>query len=214
MGGEIAVESAPGEGSTFEFTAAFPLPTRATVPNRSARLANVRVLIVDDNAVNRGILEGQLLRWGMQPASVDGGEAAIRGAHRRARRAAHRSSWCCSTRRCPTWTASTWPREWPREPALAGTTIMMLTSGGRYGDSTRCRELGIAAYLTKPVKQADLFDGDLPCTRRRDDGPPRVVAAPIPATDAVRRARDPARRGQRRQSAGRGRPARAARTHA
>jgi CheY-like chemotaxis protein len=45
-----------------------------------------------------------------------------------------------------------------QHPELAGATIMMLTSGGQYGDATRCRELGISAYLTKPVKQSDLFD--------------------------------------------------------
>ena len=60
------------------------------------------------------------------------------------------------------------------EPTLAGTTIMMLTSGGRYGDSTRCRELGIATYLTKPVKQADLFDG---ICRALDGGDRRAVAS-------------------------------------
>jgi CheY-like chemotaxis protein len=62
-------------------------------------------------------------------------------------------------------------------PELSGSTIMMLSSGGEYGDASRCRELGIAAYLTKPVKQSDLFDAisrivDGTVSRRVDDAQP------------------------------------------
>jgi CheY-like chemotaxis protein/HPt (histidine-containing phosphotransfer) domain-containing protein len=75
-------------------------------------------------------------------------------------------------------------------PELAGATIMMLTSGGQYGDTARCRELGISSYLTKPVKQADLFsaicqalDGSAPATAKR-----ALQAQPLlPVSTGVRR---------------------------
>ena len=188
MGGEIAVTSAPGAGSTFEFTAAFPVAAGANVPNRSARLTNVRALIVDDNAANRGIFEGQLLRWGMQPVSVDGGEAAIQALTAAAARGTPFQVVLLDAQ-MPDVDGFEVAARMAAEPALTGSTIMMLTSGGRYGDSTRCRELGIATYLTKPVKQADLFDGICRALDGATIRPTRVVAAPTPVTDGVRRAR-------------------------
>jgi two-component system, sensor histidine kinase and response regulator len=76
-----------------------------------------------------------------------------------------------------------------RRPELTGATIMMLTSSGKYGDAVRCRELGIAAYLTKPVKSDDLFEAIIkvlnvePREARRKAGSPITVrpASPAPA---------------------------------
>jgi two-component system sensor histidine kinase/response regulator len=188
MGGEIAITSAPGEGSTFEFSATFPLAAAASVSIRPARLTNVRALIVDDNAVNRGIFEGQLLRWGMQPVSVDSGEAAIRALTAAAAKGTPFQVVLLDAQ-MPDLDGFDVAARVAAEPVLAGTTILMLTSGGRYGDSMRCRELGITTYLTKPVKQADLFDGICRALDGGIVGPSRIVAAPILATDAVRRAR-------------------------
>ena len=69
-----------------------------------------------------------------------------------------------------------------RRPELAGLTIMMLTSGGRYGDSARCRELGISAYLPKPVKQSDLFDAICGALDGPQEAAPKRVPAPVSYT--------------------------------
>src|SRR5207248_1615623 len=78
MGGRIAVDGAPGQGSTFSFTVA--LEAAAAPPARPAEPECVRglaVLVVDDNATNRRILEETLTAWGMRPTCVEGGEQAL-----------------------------------------------------------------------------------------------------------------------------------------
>src|SRR5207248_8595115 len=114
-------------------------------------------LIVDDNAVNRSIFESQLLRWGMQPVSVGGGEAAM-DALANASRDGMPFRLVLLDAQMPGIDGFDVAAHVVSRPELAGTTIMMLTSGGRYGDSARCHQLGIATYLHKPVKQSDLFD--------------------------------------------------------
>jgi CheY-like chemotaxis protein len=64
---------------------------------------------------------------------------------------------------------------------------MMLTSGGRYGDSARCRELGISSYLSKPVKQSDLFDAICCALDGTTEAPPKRVIAPIASAEPIRR---------------------------
>src|SRR5205823_5467187 len=64
---------------------------------------------------------------------------------------------------------------------LAGATIMMLTSGGQYGDASKCRDFGVAAYLTKPVKQTDLFDAICVALGKATASNGRAAAAPAPA---------------------------------
>jgi two-component system, sensor histidine kinase and response regulator len=74
-----------------------------------------------------------------------------------------------------------------RRGDLAGLTIMMLTSGGRDGDSARCRELGISTYLSKPVKQSDLFNAMCGALEGKQEAAPKRVPAPIASTDQIRR---------------------------
>ena len=108
MGGTINVESEPGRGSTFVFTAHFARQARTTDKTVAAPptpfLYNLPVLIVDDNATNRDILEQWLRSWQTEPLAVGDGMAAI-SALRVATPAANRSRWCCSTPACPKWTA-------------------------------------------------------------------------------------------------------------
>jgi two-component system, sensor histidine kinase and response regulator len=158
MGGEIAVQSEPDRGSTFSFTLVLDTAvSRTTILTIERRLESVRVLIVDDNAVNRQVFEAQAIHWGMTPVAVPGGREAL-AALTEAKRAGQPFDLVLLDAQMPELDGFEVAGRIAERTDLTGATIMMLTSGGQYGDASRCRELGVAAYLTKPVKQSDLFD--------------------------------------------------------
>jgi signal transduction histidine kinase/CheY-like chemotaxis protein len=157
MGGTLSLDSTPGQGSTFHFTAAFEI---AEVPERETRageLVGVRALIVDDNAINRRIFVDTLSRWKMRPTAVSGGQEAVE-ALMSAVRTADPFVLVLLDANMPDLDGFAVAEEIRYHQELAGATIMMLTSSGQYGDAARCRELGVGTYLTKPIKQADLLE--------------------------------------------------------
>jgi two-component system sensor histidine kinase/response regulator len=186
MGGHIVVHSTPGEGSIFEFSIGFNLTGDATTPQHTTRLHNVRTLIVDDNTVNRSIFESQLLRWGMQPAAVRGGKEAIESLSTAARQGVPFRLMLLDAQ-MPVVDGFDVAAEVARRPELAGIIIMMLTSGGRFGDTARCKELGISTYLSKPVKQSDLFDAICRALEGTTEAPQKRTAVPIAPSERVRR---------------------------
>ena len=118
----------------------------------------MRVLVVDDNATNRQILEKILIHWRMRPSAVDGakaGLALLKQAQGSQGPVCPDDYW---TGICRKWTGSCWWSRFEKTPELAGLVTVMLTSGGHRGDGARCAELGIAAYLMKPVLQSDLLE--------------------------------------------------------
>jgi PAS domain S-box-containing protein len=158
MDGEIGVRSVEGEGSTFWFTARFEKQPEGTmVEQPNVELENLRILVVDDNATNRQILKHQVESWGMMHEEANGGEHALKLLRRAAQRN-EQFDLVVLDLMMPGMDGFELARRIKSEPALAGVQLVMLTSFGERGDATRSRELGIAAYLTKPVRQSQLFD--------------------------------------------------------
>ncbi len=160
MGGDIWVESDFGSGSTFHFTSWFDLPAPGQVEPMHPRpivVSGTRVLVVDDNETNRRILEEMLLNWGMVPVTVSDVPSAL-GALREAFLAGEMFPLVLTDANMPDHDGFTLAERVKQDSELSSTVIMMLTSGDRPGDISRCNELSVAAYLLKPVKQSELFD--------------------------------------------------------
>ena len=173
MGGQIGVHSLPGQGSTFTFTARFhrgsTMPGQQT-PKPPVSLENLPVLIVDDNATNRQILLEILSNWRMRPEAVNSAGAAMI-ALEEARQAGRPFALVLLDAHMPEMDGFMLAEKIRQSPEFAGATVMMLTSGGQMGDVARCRELGIAAYLMKPITQSDLFDSVVTALRLAFAGP-------------------------------------------
>ncbi len=158
MGGRIWVASEPGKGSSFHFVAHFQRPLHApAVPPSSGTLRGLRVLVVDDNAVNRTILSEVLTSWDMKPTAV---EDAGRGLA--AMRAAVDEGWpfqlVLTDAMMPGVDGFAFAQQVSADPRLAGVKLMMLTSAGIHASRERTTGHGIVAQLLKPVKQSDLLD--------------------------------------------------------
>ncbi len=160
MGGELSVESEPGRGSTFSFVvdlAVEPDLRAGPLPRAGDRLQGARTLVVDDHATNRHILRDMLSSAGALVEEAADAAAAL-GALRRAHQAGAPYDLVVSDVQMPERDGFELAREIRSDPALRDTTIMLLTSGGQRGDGQRCRELGIAAYLHKPVSRVELME--------------------------------------------------------
>jgi len=163
MHGRIWVESELNKGSRFHFTAHFGLqkvPARTIVPRDPATLRNMRVLVVDDNATNRQILLKILASWDCRPLAVDSGAKAIT-ALREAQGLARKFPLILVDAQMPEMDGFELVESIKRNPKWRTATIMMLSSAAQHGDAQRCRELGVAAYLTKPIRQGELLDAVL-----------------------------------------------------
>ena len=163
MGGRIWVESEVGHGSRFYCELPFQVragTSRQAPPRELGHLRGLSVLVVDDNATNRRILEDILTNWGMRPTLVDGGIAAL---HAMERSTAEGKPFALALLdfQMPDMDGFEVAAKIQARVELGPTTIMMLSSVGQRGDAARCKELGVAAYLTKPVRQSVLLDAIL-----------------------------------------------------
>ena len=156
MGGRISVESEPGAGSTFHFTVAVDIGAAPETLRAGSSPPRLNVLIVDDNDVNRRIFAEQVRRWGMTSTAVSNGRAAV-AALTSAARSDRAFELVLLDVNMPEMDGFAVAAEIAARPEWAGVTVIMLTSSGDYGDQSRCAELGIRAYLAKPVYAADLL---------------------------------------------------------
>jgi CheY-like chemotaxis protein len=161
MGGEIWVESEPGRGSAFHFTARLRAAESGPVviyplapPDRSA---GIRVLIVDDNRSHRGILRRLLTQWGMKPTSAQSGEEALVQL-RAARTSGDPYKLVLIDSQMPGMDGFVLIDRIQRLPGTSPATIMMLNAGGQRGEAARCAESGVSAHLLKPVRPLLLHD--------------------------------------------------------
>jgi two-component system sensor histidine kinase/response regulator len=188
MGGQITVNSVPGQGSTFAFTARFglrPHPPETTLASPPVVLRDLPVLIVDDNATNRHILEEWLRGYAMEPTVADNARAAmavlLRGVAQ-----GRPYPLVLLDGRMPDIDGLALAAQIRQQAELSATRLILLTSGDRPGDLARARQLGISANLLKPLQQRELMETILR-VMGHEGGPeglltsPPVVQPPLPA---------------------------------
>jgi two-component system sensor histidine kinase/response regulator len=160
MGGRIGVESHPGRGSTFWFTARFGKQAERTMaprPVQDSFLHGVRVLIVDDNETNRTILHHQLSAWGMTDECAAGAPEALVKL-REAAMNGRPFPLAVLDMQMPDMDGLMLAQAIKADQALASTRLIIMTSLGQRHDCTTLQASGVARCLTKPVKQIQLFE--------------------------------------------------------
>jgi PAS domain S-box-containing protein len=182
MNGELWVESAVGSGSVFHFSLKFKAleitPSAAYEQRTPVNLEGMPVLVIDDNATNRRILEEMLVGFGMKPTLVNGASPAL-VAVQVANNLGAPFPLTIVDAQMPEIDGFELSERIAKLVGVNKPIIMMLSSLGRRGDAERCRQIGISAYLKKPIKQSELFSAiqaTLGMTEKRIDACTLVTA--------------------------------------
>ncbi|MCA1652072.1 MAG: response regulator, partial [Acidobacteria bacterium] len=178
--GRLWLESEVGRGSTFHFTARFSRQAVSAPGPEPVLLRSLPVLVVDDNATNRRVLDEMLRSWHMEPTTVHSGDAAL-AAVQRAAEEGRPFPLLLVDGHMPEMDGFTLAQELKASSDAADARVIMLTSAGQPEDAALCDRLGIARYLTKPVKQSDLLDAITDVlTSRPQEGVVNPEPSPIP----------------------------------
>jgi signal transduction histidine kinase/CheY-like chemotaxis protein/HPt (histidine-containing phosphotransfer) domain-containing protein len=178
MHGEIGIESEVGKGTIFRFTARFKLQPKPAANRRESQqdyLQGLRVLVVDDNETNRFILQEITSVWGMKPAGASGVDEAI-ATLERAQSIGKPIQLVLTDMYMPRrdgFALIEWLRS---KPEYADVKVMILSSGPTAEHRARAKEMHVASYMTKPVRQSTLFDAIATAI-----GPAEMLPA-VPAT--------------------------------
>ena len=181
MRGEISVQSKEGEGSTFRFTGWFGNATsltnavNRTIETSLSRLRVLRVLIVDDDAMSRQIMQRQIASWGMIVEAF----AVPSDAHMALLAAAERGEAfdiAFIDMRMPTIDGFSLGRAILSEPVLKGIRLIMVTAFDDREAARAAIDCGFSAFLAKPIKQSSLLDCIVSVIDRQQD-----VVRPAPA---------------------------------
>jgi two-component system, sensor histidine kinase and response regulator len=181
MEGKIWVESVEGQGSTFHFLTRLGLQKDGAIPALPIEVGSLHdrpVLVVDDHRTNRSILAEVLAGWRMKPTLVESAPAAIQ-AIQQAHAAGNPFALLLLDNHMPGVDGYQLAAQIRENVEAAGAIIMMLTSGDE-GDATRCRELGIAANLLKPISQSALLDAIVRALAApsQESTPPPLITRP------------------------------------
>jgi two-component system sensor histidine kinase/response regulator len=183
MGGSLWVESELGKGTVFHFTVRLDLPqapfkqTLSRTLEACPTLLGMRVLVVDDNATNRRILQDTLLHWRMRPVVVDGGPDAFVALQRSVQENDPFRLVLLDVN-MPDMDGFEVALRIKEQSRFASATILMLTSSNQTSEASRSRKIGVAAYLVKPVLQRELFEAILRSLRLADFDPSHDAARP------------------------------------
>ena len=190
MQGRVWVESVVNQGSTFHFLARFGVSSEEALASNSTiyppMLQGLTVLVVDDNATNRRILVEILNNWSMKPTAVSSVAEAVDELKRMAN-SGNPYGLILTDASMPDVDGFTLARRIQENRVLCRSMVMMLTSGDRPGDLRRCEELGVAAYLIKPIKQSELLDAILVAV----GGQSSLTGTQEPPATAVRKSSAP-----------------------
>jgi len=190
MGGRIWLESEPGHGSQFHFTVRMKISDKKIAIGTVAPpefLRGVKVLVVDDNRTNQRILNGMLTRWEMLPTALESGEEALKELSA-ARKESEPYGLIVTDMHMPKMDGFELVERIRQRPELSTAVIMMLTSAGHRGDAERCKELGVSAYLLKPIRQTELREAIARILGARE----QKGAIPLVTRFSLHDARDPA----------------------
>lgn len=158
MGGEVSVESTPGEGSRFFFTVSFRTnvePQHAA--QSSGAMIGTSAIVVDDNEINRRMFDGFLSKWGLNVLCAANGQDALQLIER-SRLNGKMINLVLSDVNMPGMNGWELARIIRQDHAYKEVKILILPSVGQRGDAERCREICIEGYLAKPVIHSELYD--------------------------------------------------------
>ncbi|MHC5540723.1 response regulator, partial [Singulisphaera rosea] len=157
MDGTIGVDSVPGQGSVFSFTARVGLGRAQSLPDEAegASLVGISVLVVDDNATNLRILQESLLRWGMRPAVAPGASEALALIRERAK-AGESFPIALIDLQMPGTDGFGLARQIREDASVPHPRCILLSSTNRPEDLEDARKFGFEACLLKPIVSLEL----------------------------------------------------------